>query len=257
MNCKCSSDLSTDLCINVFSTLSASTLAALLEFKKEEEQRKEEFAKLEQAAEKQYQDNSLVAEKGMDLFQEDWQLSQFWYSDDTANLLARELLEGADDDTVICIVSAPSVYAAMKRIEKAEGKLPTEHIYLLEFDKRFAVLAGDHFGFYDYNSPLELPEGLAGTVNRLLIDPPFLQDECQRKSSQTAHALLHKDKHSKTRNGVSKYRLISCTGERMKDIIKEVYPDTNPTSFFPEHANGLSNEFFCYASYEGNSWKWV
>lgn len=99
-----------------------------------------------------------------------------------------------------------------------------------------------------------LPE-LKGKVNRLLIDPPFLEEECQRKSSETAHALLSDDKDSLTKSGSKKYRLMSCTGERMRDIIKKVYPDTQMTDFYPEHANGLSNEFACYASFEGNNWK--
>ncbi|KAH3673315.1 hypothetical protein WICMUC_003775 [Wickerhamomyces mucosus] len=238
------------------------TLAALMEFKKEETERQEQFDRLQKEAEERFDginededddSNKLIAEKGMSLFQEDWQLSQFWYSDQTADILADELLEGADEETVICIASAPSVYAAIKK--RDQSKLPTKQIYLLEFDKRFAVLAKDKFGFYDYNNPLEVLPGLKGKVNRLLIDPPFLQDDCQIKSSQTAHALLSDDKTSKTKNGVLKYRLISCTGERMKDIIKEVYTDTKPTDFYPEHANGLSNEFFCYASYEGKNWK--
>ncbi|CDR40820.1 CYFA0S05e04852g1_1 [Cyberlindnera fabianii] len=225
-----------------------------MEFKNEKQEREEQFAKLQEAAEKKFVDSKLIKEKGMDLFQEDWQLSQFWYSDNTADILADELLEGADDDTVICIASAPSVYAAIKK--RDADTLPTQQIWLLEFDKRFSALAGDKFGFYDYNHPLELPEAIKGKVNRLLIDPPFLEEQCQTKSSQSAHALLSKDKTSKTKNGVLKYRLISCTGERMRDVIKKTYPDTNPTTFLPEHANGLSNEFMCYASYEGKNWKW-
>jgi hypothetical protein len=52
-------------------------LAALLEFKQEEQQRLEEFNRLEKEAEQRYQD---IKEKGMALFKEDWQLSQFWVS---------------------------------------------------------------------------------------------------------------------------------------------------------------------------------
>jgi len=63
--------------------LSADTLAALLEFKKEEEQRHEEFERLKNVAEERYEETKLsevLEKKGMDLFQEDWQLSQFWVS---------------------------------------------------------------------------------------------------------------------------------------------------------------------------------
>lgn len=57
----------------------------------------------------------------IDAFPEDWQvtasfcyaltqLSQFWYNDETAETLAKELLHGATLETVIAIISAPSVY---------------------------------------------------------------------------------------------------------------------------------------------------
>ncbi|KAL6945494.1 Protein-lysine N-methyltransferase efm5 [Hanseniaspora vineae] len=233
--------------------LSAATLAALQEFRQEETQRQEEFAKLASAAERDFESSK---HKGIHLFKEDWQLSQFWYSDETADTLADALLEGADENTVIAIVSAPSVYAAIKK--RDEKTLPTTQIYLFEFDKRFEVLAGsDHFVFYDFADPTNFSDKLKGKVHRLLIDPPFLNENCQTKSSITAKSLLVSDKSVKTKDNDLQYRLISCTGERMADVIKKVYPDTHITSFFPEHGNGLSNEFRCYASFEWSKWKFA
>ena len=40
----------------------------------------------------------------------------FKYSEETANLLARELLDGATEETTIAVVSAPSVFVALKNI---------------------------------------------------------------------------------------------------------------------------------------------
>lgn len=74
-------------------------------------------------------------------------------------------------------------------------------------------------------------------------------------ASTTAKALLAPNDHSKTQRGFLKHRLVSCTGERMSKVIAKVYPDTNITSFLPEHANGLSNEFRCYANFEWAKWK--
>lgn len=114
----------------------------------------------------------------MELFKEDWQLSQFWYTDNTADILAEALLEGADSDTIIAVVSAPSVYAAI--LKRPKEQIPTKNIYLFEYDTRFELLAGrDHYIFYDYIHPLEFTDQLKGKVNRLLIDPPFLHDNCQ------------------------------------------------------------------------------
>lgn len=52
----------------------------------------------------------------MDAFTEDWNASQFWYSDETATLLARRLLDGATDETRIAVVSAPSAFIQLKNI---------------------------------------------------------------------------------------------------------------------------------------------
>jgi len=46
----------------------------------------------------------------MSAFAEDWNESQFWYDDETAVTLARELLDGAGKEDVIGVVSAPSVF---------------------------------------------------------------------------------------------------------------------------------------------------
>ncbi|GMF05303.1 unnamed protein product [Ambrosiozyma monospora] len=112
--------------------LSAHALAALQEFKQDEKARQEAFEKMYQKAEDDFSERKQVS---IDDFKEDWQLSQFWYSDSTADTLADALLDGADEDTVICIASAPSVYAAIKK--RDPKTLPTTEIYLLEYDKRF------------------------------------------------------------------------------------------------------------------------
>lgn len=229
-------------------TLSSHALAALQLFRNEEKTRKEQFAKLYQELEDRFDQVTI------DDFKEDWQLSQFWYTDETAEILAKALLEGADKDTVICIASAPSVYAAVKKLPKEQ--VPTEHIYLFEYDKRFEVLAGKkHFFFYDYNLPDEIPRELRNKCHRLLIDPPFLEEECQTKSARAARNLLVKDDGLVTQWGNKRFKLISSTGERMRHIMQKTYPETQLTSFLPEHKNGLSNEFRCYASFECLYWK--
>ena len=52
----------------------------------------------------------------MDAFTEDWNASQFWYSDETAMVLARQLLENATDETRIAVVSAPSAFIQLKNL---------------------------------------------------------------------------------------------------------------------------------------------
>lgn len=45
-----------------------------------------------------------------------WWFVYLQYSDETADLLARQLLDGATSETSIAVVSAPSVFVALKNI---------------------------------------------------------------------------------------------------------------------------------------------
>jgi hypothetical protein len=53
-------------------------------------------------------------------------------------------------------------------------------------------------------------------------------------------------------------RIIVCTGERMESLITKIYrpQGIQTTTFEPVHSKGLSNEFFCYANFECENWKW-
>lgn len=241
--------------------LSAHALAALQQFKQEEEARKRQFEELYNQVSEEFADEEKKPEKSptpaatIDHFPEDWALSQFWYDDETAAILARALLYGADEDTVVCIALAPSVFAAIGRLKPEE--IPTKHIYLLEFDKRFSVLAPGKFHHYDYTQPDDVPLLLRNKCHRLLIDPPYLSDDCQRKLAQAARNLLMADDGSVTKLGEKRFKLISSTGERMKEIIRETYPETRVTDFHPQHKNCLGNEFWCYASFEWPEWKFA
>ncbi|MCJ1288341.1 hypothetical protein MMC26_007696 [Xylographa opegraphella] len=94
----------------------------------------------------------------MDMFAEDWNASQFWYSEETALILAKEILDEATADTCIAVVSAPSAFVQIKnllasRADTDEACLP--ELCLLEFDDRFALL--NEFVRYDFHAPLKLP----------------------------------------------------------------------------------------------------
>lgn len=53
-------------------------------------------------------------------------------------------------------------------------------------------------------------------------------------------------------------RIIVCTGERMETLITKLYKSfgVKTTDYEPVHARGLSNEFYCYASFECDKWRW-
>lgn len=53
---------------------------------------------------------------------------------------------------------------------------PLRETRLLEFDRRFALLAGKHFVHYDLDEPDKLPAELLGSVDIAVVDPPFLNE---------------------------------------------------------------------------------
>jgi hypothetical protein len=114
---------------------------------------------------------------------------------------------------------------------------------------------------------------MKGSVNHIICDPPFLSEDCQTKGlgaviygacfQLTSTAAMTVRWLSKfwgagpdTRSTDS--RLILCTGERMENLINKLYRPQGilTTTFEPVHSKGLSNEFFCYANFECENWKW-
>jgi hypothetical protein len=228
--------------------LPSDTLRALAEFQAERDAKAKEFEDLKRQAE-----NDFTGKLSMDVFGEDWNASQFWYTDDTANVLARQLLYDASESSAIAVVSAPSVYVALRNILAERDAAVRPKLCLLEYDRRFEVVGPD-FEFYDFAHPLRLSAELKGRFDRIICDPPFLSEHCQTKTALTVRYLA-RDWATCDGGGL---RFISCTGERMEPNIIRLYGKigVNTTTFEPAHSKGLSNEFRCYANFECEDWKW-
>lgn len=234
--------------------LPTDTLQLLQEFKDERDARTKHFEDVKAQSEEAFQNgNSTLS---MDLFEEDWNASQFWYKDDTARILARQLLDGIDRDSAIAVVSAPSVFVQLRNMinENTTTQLKPQ-ICLLEYDKRFEVFGSD-FVPYDFENPLRLPPELKGRFDRIICDPPFLSEDCQTKTALTAKYLSRS--WLPASDGEGGVRMIISTGERMETIVRKLYSNIGvaTSTFEPQHSKGLSNEFRCYANFEGADWKW-
>ena len=89
--------------------LSAETFSALQEFYNEQEQKEQIVNELN------FSSNNA---NDIQNLSEDWQLSQFWYDDETALSLAREvgrLAEEIGKDVSVACVSCPTLYIAIKK----------------------------------------------------------------------------------------------------------------------------------------------
>ncbi|KAH8724633.1 putative N6-adenine methyltransferase-domain-containing protein [Phaeosphaeriaceae sp. PMI808] len=226
--------------------LSGSALDALKEFYGERDARQKKFEELQNRAEDDFE-----GKLSMEAFTEDWNASQFWYSDKTATILGRQLLDGATDNTKIAVVSAPSAFIQLKNLLiSGEYKCQPE-IKLLEYDERFAVFK--EFVRYDFEKAIQLPPELQNSFDHIICDPPFLSEDCQTKAALTVRWLAKSWTPGST-------RLIVCTGERMESLVTtKLYNKVGirTTDYEIEHAKGLSNEFRCYANFECDEWKWT
>jgi hypothetical protein len=182
---------------------------------------------------------------------EDWQLSQFWYSEETARglgelvrSLAREAVAGAPPRAaVVAFLSCPSAFKALRAIlaeedaGQGEGELRS---HILEYDKRFAVF-GDAFSFYDYASPLALPPALVGACDVVVLDPPFLNRDCLAEFARSVSAL-------RAAGGAS--RVVLCTGAVMLQAARDLL-GARPTRAEVRHSSGrLSNPFCVFVDFE-------
>nr|CAG4652028.1 EOG090X0ABW [Triops cancriformis] len=206
--------------------LPADTLAILTQFLNEKEERNR---RLQEALERNLTEGDLELE-------EDWQLSQFWYDDETCQTLTKEIVRLRDansssEEIRVACVSCPTLYRALRL-----NKLEKVSVKLLEFDTRFAAY-GEDFVMYDFSSPLDLPRDFRSAFDVVIADPPFLSEECLTKTAVTIRYL-------------TKGPVILCTGAIMTELANRLLSVTPSSRFFPKHKNNLANEFRCFANYD-------
>jgi len=166
--------------------LSSTTLAALQSFLSDRKEQTKRFELLKanniegKSCDEDQQDENHLEIASMDLFPEDWQLSQFWYDEETSDTLAREAISETTG-LIICLCS-PTVFVKLKKLN------PPNPLLLLEFDTRFDIY-GREYHRYDYNHPLLLPPELNSAAGFIIADPPFLSEECLRKTAESIRFL--------------------------------------------------------------------
>ncbi|CAG5131573.1 unnamed protein product [Candidula unifasciata] len=165
--------------------------------------------------------------------QEDWQLSQFWYDDKTAEILAREALAVAGEYGRIACVSSPTVYRKLVGLKSLNVE-----VKCLEYDRKFEMFGND-FIFYDFNEPLDLDTCLKNHFDVVIADPPFLSEECLTKTALTLKYL-------------ARDKIILCTGAVMESLALKLL-NVSPCEFRPTHQKQLQNEFLCYTNYESET----
>ena len=182
-----------ELSPEVMNQLSPETLAALMEFYDEKNKTK-------------------IEEDGFEKIDEDWELSQFWYSKETADKLILLIGNYAKKHKKenIALLCAPSLYRAFLR---NKDKLEDLNFALFEFDKRFSIF-GEDFNFYDLNQPLEIDSKHHKKYDIIVADPPFLNKETIEKVSESMKLLSNNESLK-----------IFITGLQVQDAVIGVFPE--------------------------------
>ncbi|XP_055849702.1 protein-lysine N-methyltransferase CG9154 [Episyrphus balteatus] len=201
-------------------TLTAETLHVLNEFLHEKAER-----------EREEQNRVLGISGNTSMFEEDWQLSQFWYSEETKHSVGKVVQKLSSPGSQIALLSCPSLYSTIKDIHA--------DVKIFEFDRRFSTF-GDDFIFYDFNDAFQEPNHIdehASLYDLIIADPPFLSEDCIIK---TAHII----KKLKKPEG----KIIFCSGKVVEPWVTK-FLDLKLCNFCPAHNRNLGNEFVSFANF--------
>lgn len=166
------------------------------------------------------------------------QLSQFWYSDETAEKLVNEAIEALGErGGKIALVSSPTLMRFFRQTNSyRDGKIS---VHLFEFDKRFGEQFPEEYSFYDFNNPLNIDISHKEKYDYIIADPPYLSDECLTAVSRSLKYLSKNDD----------CKILLCTGAIMEDVAERNL-NVKRTNFNPRHSNNLSNDFCSFANYK-------
>ncbi|KAF3423616.1 hypothetical protein E2986_03144 [Frieseomelitta varia] len=197
--------------------LCPTTLAALNEFLKEK-------------AERENQLKYILGNQNLDIsFDENWQLSQFWYDEKTTDTLVKGAIQCTKYNGKIALISCPTLYNKLKK------NCGERQVTLFEYDERFRIYDSD-FISYNYKFPLHVPRNLSNFYDLIIADPPFISDECLTKTALTIKFLAKK-------------KIVLCTGAIMSELAERLL-NVKICNFIPHHQNNLANEFYCYSNFD-------
>ena len=169
---------------------------------------------------------------------EDFGMSQFWYTSLFSRLLAHEALtlggsrQPEQPVTLVCI-ACPSIFQQLYAHRSA-----TTRVWLLEYDARFARYE-PFFVHYDLHQPLHnLPAQLVHAADCLIVDPPYINIDTLSLAMQTAHHLAR-----------PAARLIVNTGAVLRERIERLW-DMRVVRERPAHRVQIMNPFLCYTNYD-------
>jgi 16S rRNA G966 N2-methylase RsmD len=144
--------------------------------------------------------------------------------------MVKKLIKHFDDDISISLLSCPSLFETISSI--------ADNVKIFEFDEKFSKY-GNAFVHYDYNQgdDEEYLKNFQSSFDLIILDPPFLSEECLRKSLMIVNRLKKE-----------KSLIVLNTGSIQVDLAKE--HGLNQSNFKPQHKNNLANDFSTFSNFD-------
>ena len=207
------------------------------------------------AALSQHQQSVTTQQRDTNL-DEDFGMSQFWYTTAFSQLIATEALTLGGSRlpeqpiTIVCI-ACPSIFQQLY-----PHRSSMTHVWLLEYDTRFTRYA-PHFVHYDLNQPLAgLPPSLLHSADCVIVDPPYLNIDTLSLTMLTVQQLARPTAvttatatTSTTATPAQPPLTILNTGAVLRERVERLW-DMRAVRQRPAHRVAIMNPFLCYTSYD-------
>lgn len=118
---------------------------------------------------------------------------------------------------------------------------------LLEFDPRFALVAGSSFTQWDLNHPLDGIDALRGMIDFVVVDPPFLNEVTNEAFATCLEAILAPGGRMLLLTSTS----VTNLSRIYKGVLQEGITELLETSerLQVAHAGGIANGFGSWLSW--------
>uniref|UniRef100_A0A7R9YEY6 Protein-lysine N-methyltransferase n=1 Tax=Pinguiococcus pyrenoidosus TaxID=172671 RepID=A0A7R9YEY6_9STRA len=192
---------------------------------------------------------------------EDFGLSQFWYTDETAQTLAQAVMniadeaanaaDGGDDEGGIAILCSPTCLKGMR--DTPEGR-SRKNVKILEYDRRFGETYPEEFVFYDVYDVegllREHPE-MEHAYDAILADPPYTESETVVATLEGMRRMAKLPITPKDANGVPGVDFTPCvfvSALLSRDIFRDF--GFRPTTYRLSFSSKFATPMYTYTNFE-------
>lgn len=172
----------------------------------------------------------------MTLNEENPNLNQYWFSEDTretlCNAIRESILTKGGSTARVAFLSTPSLYFTLSDEERKQCTL-------FDYDKTLAQNCKSYV-FYDFNSPTSIDANLQGLFDVIVIDPPFVSPSVWESYAITVALLAKEVAH------------IICTTVAENEALMQRLFMCQKTNFQPSIPK-LTYQYNTYANFESST----